>query len=384
MGTSNPTPPITIFTPSFADECNTNAQNLTVKEIVVRLPSGLFRVIMLCSGCPDPRIAARKNTTLLPYYRHGNVAQLLARLAAFIPDIYFFPREGPLDSAFLFLRKHVGLKTALGTYIVSGGLDQGDLPPERARNVREADVVLGNNTYLTNLLRQRLGVDAGTIYDGIDRRFYFPRRKSEAPTHLTVLYAGSFRPYKRVELVVREAARLPKIMFRLAGTGEEEQYCRQLALHLGCRNVTFLGHLASAELGEEMRRADVFFFPSILEGHPQVLGQAAACGLPAIAMKHYRPDYVVNGKTGFLAESDRDLTESLDQVLQNADLRQSIAQAAIRHSLKFDWDEIALQWASIFQQAVAARAKLRGGGRARSIEAANSSATVDQPAKAST
>jgi len=30
---------ITVFTPSFADEANTNAQNLTAKEIVNRLPT---------------------------------------------------------------------------------------------------------------------------------------------------------------------------------------------------------------------------------------------------------------------------------------------------------------------------------------------------------
>ena len=48
-----------------------------------------------------------------------------------------------------------------------------------------------------------------------------------------------------------------------------------------------------------MRRADLFLFPSILEGHPQVLGQASACGLPSIAMNLYRPDYVLNRESGF-------------------------------------------------------------------------------------
>ena|SRR5579863_3626449 len=54
MTKKNPTRPITIFTPSFADDDGTNAQDLTVKEIVARLPSDLFRVVMICSGNPDP------------------------------------------------------------------------------------------------------------------------------------------------------------------------------------------------------------------------------------------------------------------------------------------------------------------------------------------
>ncbi len=104
-----------------------------------------------------------------------------------------------------------------------------------------------------------------------------------------------------------------------------------------------------------MRSADVFFFPSILEGHPQVLGQAAACGLPAVAMNVYRPDYVLHGETGFLAESDAELSQKLDVLLRDSELRQSMASAAARHSRKFDWDQITEQWIAVFQDVVAER-----------------------------
>ena len=145
------------------------------------------------------------------------------------------------------------------------------------------------------------------------------------------------------------------VEFRLAGRGETEPACRKLAEQLGCTNVSFLGHLTPAQLGEEMRRANIFLFPSILEGHPQVLGQAAACGLPAIAMNVYRPEYVVNGKTGFLVESDMELSQNLDLLLCDSDLRQSMASAATLHAKKFDWDQIAEQWTGVFRQVVAER-----------------------------
>jgi glycosyltransferase involved in cell wall biosynthesis len=106
-----------------------------------------------------------------------------------------------------------------------------------------------------------------------------------------------------------------------------------------------------------MRKAHVFFFPSILEGHPQVLGQAAACGLPVIAMNVYRPDYVLHGETGFLAESDADLTRWLGVLLRDSALRQSMASSAVRHSEKFDWDRIAQQWIEVFREVVAERHK---------------------------
>ena len=351
------TRPITIFTPSFADENDSNAQNLTVKEIVARLPPGQFHVVMISEGKADSRIVARQNTRLLPYYRHGNTAQLLMRAFAFRPDVYFFPRVGPLDQAVFTLRKTLRLRTAIVTYIISI-MNNAARKSLTARSIIEGDAVLANSVYVAETVNQRFGVRAGTIYDGIDRRFFFP--DEEPGDHhnlrpLTVLYAGSFRPWKRVEFVIEQAARWPSAQFRLAGCGETEECCRDLCRNYGCRNVSFLGHLPSALLVEEMRRAHVFLFPSILEGHPQVLGQAAACGLPAIAMNLYRPEYVVHEQTGFLAESDGELTQKLDVLLRDEAMRQSMASAAVRHSQKFNWDQITEQWAEVFQNVVAQR-----------------------------
>jgi glycosyltransferase involved in cell wall biosynthesis len=104
-----------------------------------------------------------------------------------------------------------------------------------------------------------------------------------------------------------------------------------------------------------MRQADIFFFPSVLEGNPQVLLQASACGLACIAMDVYRSDYVVNGRTGFLVGSDAELAESLDRLVGDAALRRSFAAAAIGHANLFDWEKIAAQWASVFQEGVARR-----------------------------
>ena len=347
---TNPQQLITIFTPSYADAAGTNAQQLTVKEIVARLPTDRFHVSMFCEEEPDPRIAARPNTLLIPAGTHGNTRRFLMHLLRQPPDIYFFPRTGPLDRIVFDLRKYARLKTALVSYIVMAMNDR-TASPMVQRSIREGTAVFGNSLYVSETIRQRFGVEAPTMYDGMDRRFYFPPEndsgaRNPAPV---VLYAGSFQPRKRVELIIEQAAQHPKAQFRLAGRGETEAACRSLVQKLDCRNVHFLGHLSSKELGDEMRRADVFLFPSILEGHPQVLGQAAACGLCSIAMNVYHPDYVVNGRSGFLVESDAELAEKLDVLLRDSTLRQSMSQAAALHALKFDWDRIALQWQEVFE-----------------------------------
>jgi glycosyltransferase involved in cell wall biosynthesis len=101
-----------------------------------------------------------------------------------------------------------------------------------------------------------------------------------------------------------------------------------------------------------MRHSRIFFFPSEIEGHPQVLGQAAACGLPCVARSSYRPDYVVDGVTGLLVSSDDEMSEALDRLMQEPDLTAQMSSAAIRHAEKFDWDRITKQWQDLLELAV--------------------------------
>ncbi|MFZ0760269.1 MAG: glycosyltransferase family 4 protein [Candidatus Sulfotelmatobacter sp.] len=347
--------PITIFTPSDANAGNTNAQNLTVKEIVARLPEDQFHVTMLCDGDdPDPRLRARRNTRLVGWTKHCNTIRLLRHCLFPPPDIYFFPRTGPLDRAFFNLRKRMGLRTALVTYIVMA-MDETTGGGMIGRSILEGDMVFGNSKHVTETIRRMFSVEARPIYDGIDRRYYFLAKERAENATPVVLYAGSLQPRKRVELVIQQAARLPGLQFRLAGKGETEGQCRDLARQSVCRNVFFLGHLSPEQLGDEMRRADIFFFPSIVEGNPQVLLQAGACGLPCVAMDLYHSDYVVDGETGLLARSDTELFDGLARLAGDAGLRRSLAAAAVRHASQFDWDDITGQWARVFQEVVARR-----------------------------
>jgi len=349
-------PPIRVFTPSFADEDNTNAQNLTVKEIVARLSPEQFHVTMLAMGKPDARIAARRNTVVLPYYKHGNTPRLLVSLLPSPPDVYFYPRQGPFDLLFLRYRRYFRRRCALITHVTMV-MNEKTVTPAWETVVRESDLLFGNSLCVTETVKEYFHRPAETMHNGVDPRWFHGRSTPVDATgrRVRALYAGSFQERKRVSFLIQQAAQLPDVEFRLAGKGEEEGSCRQLAAKLGCENVTFLGHLNPEALGEEMRGADLFLFPSVLEGHPQVLGQAAACGLPVVAMNLYRPDYVVDGETGFLAESESDFAEKVQVLVGNRELRARMSAAAVKHAEQFSWDRIAGRWAEVLEAAVARR-----------------------------
>jgi glycosyltransferase involved in cell wall biosynthesis len=74
-------------------------------------------------------------------------------------------------------------------------------------------------------------------------------------------------------------------------------------------------------------------------------------------MNVYRPDYVVNGETGFLAGSDEELAQKLDLLINQSELRRSMGDAAVLHARKFDWDTSAERWQQVFEEVVAKRRK---------------------------
>ncbi len=268
MRTKSPTRPITIFTPSCADEEDTNAQNLTVKEIVARLPPEQFHVTMVSEGNPDPRIAERRNTQLVHWSDHWNTVRLFRHCLFPKPDIYFFPRCGPLDRTFFDSRNYLGRGTALVSYIVMMMNDQ-TATGLISRSIVEADRVCTNSKYVADSVREKFGIESTTVHDGIDRRFFFAQTEGKGTRSsdpLVVLYAGSLQPRKRVELLIHEAARWPTVEFRVAGRGETEERCRALCQKHDCRNVSFLGHLSSQATRRRNATSACLLFPEHSRG----------------------------------------------------------------------------------------------------------------------
>lgn len=107
-------------------------------------------------------------------------------------------------------------------------------------------------------------------------------------------------------------------------------------------NVKLLGKLPFSELQNYYSKADVFFFPSYLEGSAMVIFEAMSWGLP-IVTTHQTGSVVTNGKEGFVVEAgDIDsMVDCLGELVSNSDLRMRMGETAIATSEYFSLERYA-------------------------------------------
>ena len=121
--------------------------------------------------------------------------------------------------------------------------------------------------------------------------------------------------------------------------------------------VEFTGWLPFEQIPDEMRSADLFVLPSIVEGMPLVLLQAMACGLPVIATEvSGSVDLVQQGRNGVLvpAKDPAALAEALTALLDDRSLCSQMGARSREIALTMDWSEIARSYSALYQAVLSA------------------------------
>ncbi len=73
-------------------------------------------------------------------------------------------------------------------------------------------------------------------------------------------------------------------------------------------------------------------------------------------MNSYHPDAILDGETGFLAESDNEFAQKFEVLVNDPVLRDTMSKAAARHATGFNWDQVAAQWAQAFERVLGEKA----------------------------
>lgn len=191
-------------------------------------------------------------------------------------------------------------------------------------------------------LRDRSSV----IYNGIDLGYFSPG--SEAPRararELAILSIGTLLPYKDAMVLVEALAVhrerqgwTPTVSWvgKLAPKGGDPEYERRVRTRIEAMALDAHWHWLGErhDIPDLLRSHDVLVHPSVLEGLPNAVCEALACGLPVIAARiGDNAALVTEGKTGYLyPPSNADaLSEAIASFAALPDDRRSAMRGAAR------------------------------------------------------
>lgn len=229
------------------------------------------------------------------------------------------------------------------TAIQVGGSDVLLLPrqPSRRRCVQRAlqaaDFVfpvsedLKNNILNLGVARSKVQV----ICQGVDGQLFHPGDQLQARLRLDLpakvpmlLWVGRIAPVKGLPVLLRSCSLLKAwgqaFHLYLIGNGPSRDLLENEAKQLNLADVvTFLGDRRPVDLPDWYRAADLMVLSSLSEGIPNVLREAAACGLPFVASR-------VGGVPEIADENIDRLVPPGDPVALAQAIQQGLAERRVR------------------------------------------------------
>lgn len=267
---------------------------------------------------------------------------------------------------------------------LNGGLPWPKEYPELRRREREWLIPLRNLhrwlPYHRSMYRNLSAVISGSRHTATEippyfqgRRYYLPENGIDpgrfpiktapdaTPTRFRFLTTGRLVPLKGVDIILEAMAHsevLRGCELQIIGEGPQRNDLERQVREYGLdSSVRFLGWLEQKDLGQYLRSAQAFVFPSLKDfGGGSVL-EAMASGLPPIVVDYGGPGELATPETGILIPmAPREqlvpaLTKAMETLAQDPERAQSLGEAAQRraHS-EFTWDAKAEKIVSFYRE----------------------------------
>ena len=242
------------------------------------------------------------------------------------------------------------------------------LPYYRATYRRAAAILAGFRHTVHDIPRRAQDRVINFPEVGIDPSRFFAAGPREDRDQITFLFVGRLVPYKCPDVLVSAFASSAVLrQHRLCVVGDGpmrsllEQMIQKHDLH-AC--VELLGSRSQAEVGEIMRQADVFAFPSIRELGAGVVVEALASGLPCVVVDYGGPGELVDNTRGVKiplgtkSELVGHFTREMEALAAARDRRRQLGSVARRYALDvFSWSNKAARVVQIYEWVLGLRGK---------------------------
>ena len=208
---------------------------------------------------------------------------------------------------------------------------------------KEQEVKLADHIFVASSMTKQSLLDIGVepekisvIPYGAPVDYFQPQPKQD--NDFRTLFVGRVGLRKGVHYLLKawRELQLPAAELLLLGVNEfPAGYLRQ-----DWGNVRHLDSVPHHTLGDYYNRADVFVFPSLVEGFGLVLLEAMACGIPIITTPNTAaPDIITDGVEGFIVpiRDTQALKEKLEWCHAHPQQLKEMGKAARKKAEEFTW-----------------------------------------------
>ena len=174
-------------------------------------------------------------------------------------------------------------------------------------------------------------------------------------TEKRVIAVGRYYQEKGFDLLLEAWAKVykthPEWRLEIFGDGDKTSY-ETIRERLGIPASCCILNGRTNAIEQEYLNSSVFVCSSRFEGFGMVLVEAMACGLAVVSFDcPWGPGSIIaNGKDGLLVENGNTvlLADAIASVMDDADLRNTLAHTAIQSVKRYHMENIASQWRSLF------------------------------------
>ncbi len=313
----------------------------------------------------------------LPFYsevrwtpRPGPTVRAL--MEYFQPDIVHVQDHYPLARSVVYFAKRMGTPTLGTNHFLPENLMRNMPGPLRYSRAVERflwatmldlynrfDLVTTPTETAAAILRQQdIRVPVRAVSCGVDIHRFRPdpavdraavrQRYGLSPEKALFLYVGRVDREKRVDVIVRAMALLPRedVEFGIGGRGLHLKELHGLVRDLGLQDrVKFLGYVPAEELPAVLNSADIFVMPSEAELQSIATLEAMATGRPVLlANARALPELVEPGVNGYLFRpgDPEDAARYMNRLVEARDRWPEMGAASRRiaegHSLERMWE----------------------------------------------
>ena len=239
----------------------------------------------------------------------------------------------------------------------------------RNRQSKSDFVTMPTEQAIRNLLKKHeLGIPIAAVSNGVDLSNFRPGKapskiyeKYKIPkTSPIILYIGRVDPEKKVGAIIsafNQARRvIPKARLVIVGDGVDKMRLEKMVKKLSLENdVMFLGRVLPPDLYELYKTGTVFATASEIETQGIVLIEAAASGLPLIAVnKGAVGEVCINGKNGFLCEPGNinEIANAMIKTLSDKKLQDKFSKNSIKIAGEHDLERTLDKFINIYNKVI--------------------------------